>query len=189
MPEKKGTGIFAEYFKTHFSQVPCIEEGRLTDLAQREFFLIRLYFFSRYKTLKNTYQALEDFQRTNKLLMMGLAPQKQKDLGKILAQHKTKSWEDIRQEYQQIFYLLLASPWKPVRQVNVLEHILGYFKNYLTAKEKKLILQEIFAFKNGRVPLMVPLRILYHLSEKYQVKYLLDQSYFSPYPDEININV
>jgi uncharacterized protein YbgA (DUF1722 family) len=121
--------------------------------------------------------------------MMALSPQSQKNLGKILAKHKTISWTELCLQYQNAFAGLLKSPWRASRQVNVLEHILGYFKTHLTASEKKLIKTEISAYHKARVPLLVPLRILYHLSEKYQVKYLLEQSYFSPYPSEININV
>jgi uncharacterized protein YbgA (DUF1722 family) len=189
MPLKSGRGVFAEYFTQNFPDVPCIEEGRFCDVAQREFFLIKLFFNFRFKSLKNNYKAYEDFQRTNKLLMMALAPQLQKELGKILAQHKSIAWHELCLLYQNAFGQLLKSPWRTNRQVNVLEHILGYFKTHLTAKEKKLIGQEISAYQKARVPLLVPLRIFYHLSEKYQVNYLLDQSYFSPYPVEININV
>jgi uncharacterized protein YbbK (DUF523 family)/uncharacterized protein YbgA (DUF1722 family) len=189
MPLKNGRGVFAGYFSDKFPEVIGIEEGRFSDVAQREFFLIKLFLNFRFKSLKNNYKSYEDFQRTNKLLMMALSPQSQKNLGKILAKHKTISWVDLCLEYQNAYAGLLKSPWRVSRQVNVLEHILGYFKTHLTASEKKLIKTEISAYLKARVPLLVPLRILYHLSEKYQVKYLLDQSYFSPYPNEINLNV
>ena len=71
------------------------------------------------------------------------------------------------------------------KNVNVLQHILGFLKKHLTDFEKRDILRVIEDYRQQLVPLIVPLTLLKHYLEKYEVAYIRDQVYLNPHPKEL----
>ena len=71
------------------------------------------------------------------------------------------------------------------KNTNVLMHIMGYFKNNLTADEKKEMLDTIDSYHREFVPLIVPITLLNHYVRKYGQQYLKDQIYLNPHPMEL----
>ena len=73
------------------------------------------------------------------------------------------------------------------KHVNVLHHLLGYFKKQLTGDEKKE-LHEIFdQYRNEYVPLLVPITLVSHYVRKYDQPYLKQQTYLNPHPLELEL--
>jgi uncharacterized protein YbgA (DUF1722 family) len=77
---------------------------------------------------------------------------------------------------------LLATPKK---NTNVLQHMAGYFKDTLSADEKKELLEVITNYHDGLVPLIVPITQLRHYVRKYKEDYLARQFYLNPHPLEL----
>jgi uncharacterized protein YbgA (DUF1722 family) len=75
----------------------------------------------------------------------------------------------------------------PPKHRNVLQHIMGYFKNDLLPEEKQELLGLIDQFAKGIVPLIVPVTMLNHYVMKYEQTYLRDQTYLSPHPVELKL--
>lgn len=73
------------------------------------------------------------------------------------------------------------------KQVNVLQHVQGYFKRELTADEKREIGETIEAYRNGIVPLIVPVTLLNHYVRKFDEPYLKEQFYLRPHPLELKL--
>lgn len=73
------------------------------------------------------------------------------------------------------------------KQVNVLHHMLGYFKNQLSADEKQEALELIDHYRSGAVPLIVPITLLNHYVRKYREAYLSRQVYLQPHPVELQL--
>ena len=73
------------------------------------------------------------------------------------------------------------------KHVNVLQHILGYFKKQLDANEKQEMLEIIDQYAQGLVPRIVPLTLLNHYVRKYQEPYLATQVYLRPHPIELQL--
>jgi uncharacterized protein YbgA (DUF1722 family) len=71
------------------------------------------------------------------------------------------------------------------KNVNVLQHILGFLKKRLTHEEKKDILTVIDDYRRGLVPLIVPVTLIRHYINKFQVEYIRDQIYLNPHPKEL----
>jgi uncharacterized protein YbgA (DUF1722 family) len=71
------------------------------------------------------------------------------------------------------------------KQTNVLLHCLGYFNKQLTADEKAEVLEIIGAYRNGYIPLIVPITMMNHYVRKYGEAYLKRQYYLNPYPLEL----
>ena len=73
------------------------------------------------------------------------------------------------------------------KQVNVLQHLLGYFKKQLSADEKQEALEQIDLYRQGSVPLIVPLTLINHYVRKYDQPYLREQVYLNPHPVELKL--
>jgi uncharacterized protein YbgA (DUF1722 family) len=73
------------------------------------------------------------------------------------------------------------------KQSNVLQHIMGYFKDRLTADEKQEVLELIDLYRSGHLPLIVPITLLNHFIRKYDQPYLKQQYYLSPHPIELHL--
>jgi uncharacterized protein YbgA (DUF1722 family) len=73
------------------------------------------------------------------------------------------------------------------KQVNVLQHLLGYFKKQLSADEKQEVLEQIDLYRQGLLPLIVPMTLINHYVRKYDQPYLREQVYLSPHPIELKL--
>jgi uncharacterized protein YbgA (DUF1722 family) len=73
------------------------------------------------------------------------------------------------------------------KQVNVLHHLLGYFKRQLSADEKQEMITLIELYRQGTVPLIVPITLVNHYVRKYHEPYLSRQFYLQPHPVELQL--
>jgi uncharacterized protein YbgA (DUF1722 family) len=71
------------------------------------------------------------------------------------------------------------------KHVNVLQHILGYFKARLGAQEKAELLEVIRDYHRGLTPLIVPLTLIKHYVQLFDIAYIRDQVYLNPHPKEL----
>jgi len=191
VPSLQGMGLFARAFMDCFPLVPVEDEGRLNDSKLRENFLERIFTLVRWReTLAGDgatglVPRLISFQARHKLLFMAHSPQLARQLGKLTAEAANWPADGLRQAYETLLMRTLSLPASPAKHVNVLEHIMGYFKKLLSADEKAE-LREVFAdYREGRVPLVVPVTLLAHYTRKYDVAYLKDQVYLRPHPADL----
>jgi uncharacterized protein YbgA (DUF1722 family) len=73
------------------------------------------------------------------------------------------------------------------KHVNVLQHVLGYFKKQLSTDEKQEMLEVIADYRSGLIPLIVPMTLLNHFVRKYKQPYLQQQVYLCPHPLELKL--
>jgi uncharacterized protein YbgA (DUF1722 family) len=73
------------------------------------------------------------------------------------------------------------------KHVNVLHHMLGYFKQELSADEKQEFLNITEKYRQGYVPLIVPVTLMNHFVRKYREPYLGQQLYLNPHPVELKL--
>ena len=72
------------------------------------------------------------------------------------------------------------------KHVNVLQHLMGYLKNHLSSEDKQEMLGLIEDYRQGLVPLIVPLTLLKHHLGRYPVPdWVHQQVYLNPYPKEL----
>jgi uncharacterized protein YbgA (DUF1722 family) len=71
------------------------------------------------------------------------------------------------------------------KNVNVLQHIMGYFKKQLSSDEKQELLEVIGNYHEALIPLIVPITLLNHFVRKYDESYLKRQYYLNPHPVEL----
>ena len=71
------------------------------------------------------------------------------------------------------------------KNVNVLQHALGYFKKQLSADEKAELLEVIGDYHRGHVPLVVPIVLLRHHVRRFADAYLAREVWLHPHPVEL----
>ncbi|MBN1356310.1 DUF523 and DUF1722 domain-containing protein [bacterium] len=185
---KQGTGIFARAFTEHFPLLPVEEEGRLHDPVLRENFIERIFVFQRWREIKSgTAGGLVDFHTRHKLLIMAHSPRHYRQLGKLTADLKQLPIAEIRSRYIGILAEALSRTATVRKHVNVLQHIMGYFKKELSMDEKREILELLDAYRNGYIPLIVPVTLMNHFVRKYDQPYLKSQVYLNPHPIELQL--
>lgn len=186
--EKKGVGIFAREFMKAFPLLPVEEEGRLHDPVLRENFIERIFIMHRWIQLRRkpfTAGALVDFHTRHKLLLMAHNPQIYREMGKLVAAVTQYPPQEFAELYLAQLMKATSYPATRAKHQNVLQHILGYFKEDLSSSEKAELLELIGNYRNRLLPLIVPITIINHYVRKYDKPYLASQFYLQPHPQEL----
>ena len=190
MPEKKGVGLFARAFVQHFPLLPVEEEGRLNDPKLRETFIEQIFTLKRWReyiAMGRHIKNLVEFQTRYKLLLMSHSPANANAMGKLVAEGKQMPIESVYDQYEERLIETLRMKTTVKKHLNVLEHILGYFKKQLTGDEKKEMLEILDKYRHEFVPLIVPVTLLNHYVRKYDEPYLKEQVYLNPHPIELKL--
>ncbi len=186
--QKKGRGLFASAVTNHFPLLPLEEEGRLHDVKLRENFIEQVFCYHRWQSFlegKPDYKKLVKFHTRHKLQLMAHSPKHLSKMGKLVAAGKTMPPEELLDQYQAFLMEAMALKATIKKNVNVLYHIMGHFKTFLTGDEKAELLEIIDAYARSITPLVVPLTMVSHYVRKHGVSYLQDQVYLEPHPSEL----
>jgi uncharacterized protein YbgA (DUF1722 family)/uncharacterized protein YbbK (DUF523 family) len=189
-PAKTGVGMFALIFMEHFPLLPVEEEGRLHDTGLRENFIERIFTLKRWRAIRNMKSsrgAWVDFHTRHKLLLLSHSTKYYQVMGKLVADQKGFPLSDLYPRYETLLMEALKLKTTPKKNVNVLQHMMGYFRQQLTADEKKELLEIIDHYQKGFLPLIVPLTLIGHYVRKYNQPYLKEQIYLNPHPLELQM--
>ncbi len=189
VPRSIGVGLFARAFMDHFPLLPVEEEGRLHDILLRENFIESIFVYRRWRDVVASPSAggLVDFHSRHKLLLMAHSEKHCRMMGKMIAQAGKVDHNELIGQYQES--LMAAIRLKPTikKHVNVLMHMMGYFKKLISADEKQELLSVINQFHECIVPLIVPITLLNHYIRKFNEPYLNKQYYLNPHPLELKL--
>ncbi|MGD2037118.1 MAG: DUF523 and DUF1722 domain-containing protein [Desulfobacterales bacterium] len=190
MPVKKGVGMFAREFMAHFPLIPAEDDGRLHDPKIRENFIERIFSLRRWRqTADNNRNMgnLVDFHTRNKLLILSHSPKHYKEMGKLVAEGKRMPMKALYAQYETALMEALTLKTTPKKNLNVLQHLMGYFKKQLSKDEKQELLDVFDRYRQEFVPLVVPLTLINHFVRKYDQPYLKLQTYLNPHPVELKL--
>jgi uncharacterized protein YbgA (DUF1722 family) len=168
--------------------LPVEEEGRLHDPSLRENFVERIFAYRRLKDLFRARWSVGDlvrFHTAEKLLLLAHDPEAYRQLGRIVAGATEIPRDDLPGRYGEIFMRGMAKPATIGKQVNVLQHMAGYFKESLPDEEKAELHDAIRDYRLRLVPLVVPLTLVRHHVRKLRVAYLEGQTHLGPHPKEL----
>ena len=185
MAEKKGVGLFARTFTQHFPLLPVEEEGRLNDPKLRESFIEQIFTLKRWRetlTQGRSMKNLVDFHSRHKLLMLSHSPANARVMGKLVADGKQLTLQSLYDQYESLLIETLRMKSTIKKNLNVLEHILGYFKAQFSADEKQEMLEIFDRYRNEFLPLIVPVTLLNHYVRIIGEPYLKQQVYLNPHP-------
>lgn len=190
MPVKKGVGMFARAFIEHFPLLPVEEDGRLCDIHLRDNFIERIFALERWRDLiagEKKRGSIVAFHTAHKLLIVSHSIRHYQSMGKLVARAKDIPLKELYTQYESLFLDALKLMATRKKHVNVLQHMMGYFKRDLTADEKKELIEIIDGYAREYVPLIVPMTLMNHYVRKYDQPYLKGQIYLNPHPLELKI--
>ncbi len=187
-PSKEGVGIYAKTLMQKYPFLPVEEEGRLEDSKLRENFIQRVYTYSRWKMMRQEQFALSDlqaFHARHKYILMSHSQTQARELGALLATSKNGELDALADKYLEGMMYTLKIIATKKNHVNTLQHMQGYLKNNLVVDDKEELDKIIEDYREGLLPLIVPITLLRHYFRKYPNDYITRSFYLSPYPREL----
>jgi len=186
--EKKGVGLFAAALIKQFPHLPIEEEGRLNDAALRENFIEQVFAYNRLQCLYAepfSRNKIIEFHSAHKYLLLSHSPEYYRRMGQLVANIKKTSPPEFKRLYEELFIAALKFRTTVRKNSNVLQHIAGFLKKHITKSEKAEIQEAIDDYHNELTPLIVPLTLLKHFINKYDIEYIRNQYYLNPHPKEL----
>lgn len=159
----------------HFKDKDCkIAEKDISD-----------YVIQRFEDVKssNKFKNMLAFHTANKFMIMVHDQVELKKLGNIVASHKKIPFSELLQEYEN--HLKLAMEKKPTVKThcNVIMHIFGYFLKHLDQNEKRVFLNSLGQFRDGKKTIGEILFEISPITYRFDNTYLASQTYFLLYSD------
>ncbi|KAA1188216.1 DUF1722 domain-containing protein [Pseudohalioglobus sediminis] len=183
-------GIFAAALAEFDPLLPLEDDGRLNDPSLRESFVSRVYTYHQWQLLLSeglTAAGLVAFYSRYKYLAMAHHVPSYKSLGRMVA---NAGKEDLNQLGDQFISTLMAALTQRATRrshSNVLFHLAGYLKRQLGPAERQRLSELIDQYRTGLVPLVVPVTMLKHHFANNPNAYIEQQTFLSPYPDELKL--
>jgi uncharacterized protein YbgA (DUF1722 family)/uncharacterized protein YbbK (DUF523 family) len=190
VPVRKGVGIFARAFMENFPLLPVEDDGRLYDPGLRDNFIERVFALKRWRDIlakRKSRGSLVDFHTKHRLLILSHSQKHYQVTGRLVAKAKDIPIRDLYEKYQHLLMDALRLRTTVKKNVNVLQHMMGYLKKELSSDEKQELLEIIDEYHQGCVPLIVPITLMNHYARKYDQPYLKDQFYLHPHPVELQL--
>ncbi len=183
----KGSGLFAERVMQRYADLPVEDEGRLRNFQIREQFFTRIFAIAALRRVVASGRMgdLVKFHAAHKYLLMAWNQKALRELGPVVANHGKRPVPDVLADYQGRFTVALNRTPAKGAHINVLTHCFGYVSDQLASDEKGFFMDTLASYQQGKVPLSVPLHIMRAWIIRFDVGYLKDQRYFSPYPEDL----
>jgi uncharacterized protein YbgA (DUF1722 family) len=128
---------------------------------------------------------MREFHAAHQYLILAHSPAAYARLGRLVAEVPRSPGEAWLDRYGEGFMRAFASRATPRKHVNVLQHIMGFFKEQLGAAEKRELSGVIGDYAAGLVPLVVPITLINHYVARFDVAHVRDQVYLRPHPKEL----
>jgi uncharacterized protein YbgA (DUF1722 family)/uncharacterized protein YbbK (DUF523 family) len=178
-PNRTGVGVFARAFKERFPLVPIEDERRLCDPSLRDNFVERIFCYHRWQHLLHgplTYESIVKFHTAHKYLLMAHSREGYHSLGRLVARADSYTAKALAGLYGRLFMTTLAVKATRRKHVDVLQHLVGHLKKWLTAKERTELGGVVSDYHEGLVPLIVPVTLIKHYVTMHEVAYIQDRS-------------
>jgi uncharacterized protein YbgA (DUF1722 family) len=103
----------------------------------------------------------------------------------MVAEARSIARKELREKYESRFMAALAKLATPARHINVLQHIIGYFRKRLDDNGRRELHDLLDDYRRGLVPLIVPITMVRHYVRLFDITYLQGQVYLEPHPKEL----
>ena len=183
-PIGKGSGFFASRVIENFPNHPKEDEKRLNNVFLREHFFTSIFTLADFRNVKSI-RDLYDYHAKHKYLFMSYNQILMRKMGKIAANEKNEKIISLLDNYYDLLLLLLSKKPRHVSNINTHMHIMGYFKNQISGKEKTFFLKTLEDYRIKKIPLSTVNSLLHSWTLRFENNYLLKQSFFNPFPSEL----
>ena len=187
LPGKKD-GFFGSAVKKKFGHLAIENEGRFNDFATREHFLTKLFIFARFRKVysEKRLKDLVNFHWQIKFQLMAYNQSAMKKMGRIVANHEQLHSLEVFELYKSLLFKTFSKIPRYTSNINVLLHGLDCFSKEIALKEKEYFLDAIEKYRANKVPLSFCITLINSWIVRFDEKYLREQSFFNPYPEELN---
>lgn len=110
---------------------------------------------------------------------------KMRELGKVIGSYDKSNIDQIYESYERTLKTALKNPTRKSSNINMFMHVFGYFSKNLNSKEKSFFLESLQKYRNDKLPVSSIITLLRSWVIKYEQEYLMEQTFFSPYPEEL----
>ena len=186
---REGVGVFAAQIMEDYPLLPVEEDGRLNDPLLRENFITRVLAYHQWLSLVKkglTKADLISFHARHKYLLMAHYPALYYKLGPLLAD-KAQPLAKVSEQYINGFMAVLKHLPSRKGHTNTLQHLQGYFKRHLNSAQRVDLASHIDKYRQGLLPLMVPITLIKHFLTLYPDPYLEQQVYLNPHPEALKL--
>ena len=182
------SGVFGTLVLERLGQKAVDDEQRLTNIILREHFLIKLYVWTRFRSIASRPKMgdLVNFHASHKLLFLAYNQSRFRLCGKITANHEHLPAAEVFKLYEQEMARILARPFRRQAMVNTLYHAYGWIAKKISSEEKQYIMNTIEEYRDERIPLQAATRLLEAQAIRFQQQYLLGQVLLRPFPPELS---
>jgi len=116
---------------------------------------------------------------------MAHSPKWYRELGPLLAD--IQDLAATADSYFEGFMSALKVKATRKNHTSTLQHIQGYFKKHLSARQKEELTESIMKYRQGLFPLLVPITLINHYLNEFEVPYIADQVYLNPHPETLKL--
>jgi uncharacterized protein YbgA (DUF1722 family)/uncharacterized protein YbbK (DUF523 family) len=183
-------GIFASALGRLDPLLPLEDDGRLNDPGLRESFVTRAYTYHDWKRLVAeglTAGALVNFYSRYKYLAMAHHVPGYQRLGRMLADAGKQDIKELSRNFITTLMDTLSHRATRRSHSNVLYHLSGYLKKKVSSEERQRLRALIDRYRQGEIPLVVPVTMLQHHFANQPDAYIHSQVFMAPYPDELQL--
>jgi len=157
-PIANRAGFFGQKVLDKYPYLAIEDEGRLRNPTIREHFLRKIFIFAKFREVK-----------------------KQKSISSLIQFHT----ENILSNYESLLHQAFNRSPRCTSNINILLHSFGYISNDLSNGEKTFFLNEIERYRQAKTSLASIISILKSWIIRFNEPYLKQQSFFSPYPEQL----
>ncbi len=182
-----GAGMFGGVLVAALCGAPVEDEGRLRNFTIREHFLSSLFALASFRETAATGKlgTLVDYHSRNKLMFLAMNQASMRRLGKITANAGNLPVPEIFARYRAELGSMFSTPAKPGSIVNTALHAFGGFSERLSPAERKLFVDTVEEYRDERLPASALYALLKSWAVRFEVAYLLGQTFLDPYPREL----
>ena len=185
----KTSGMFSEDVLKNFPNIVKEDEKRLNNISIRENFLIRIFVLAdlRESLESNSVEKVFEFYSKNMLLFLCHDEKLTAQLGLIF---KTEdSFEIISCEFQNSISKILSFIPKKNTIIDTFNYIFTHVKLKLSESEKSYYYSLIDGFENDLISQYEISTLLYSWALRYNLKSIIDQSMFNPFPKNLLLDL
>lgn len=181
---RKAAGLFGEQVLRIFAGQAVEDEMRLSNLALREHFLIKLFTLARFRELSQRPEmgGLVEFHASHKLLFLAYNQSRFRLAGKIVGNHDHLPAAEVFRRYREELLRILEAPLRIPGMINTLYHAFGWISEHLGPAEKQHVINSIEEYRDERLPLQAVTRLIEAHAIRFDNQYLQRQVLLRPYP-------
>ena len=186
-PIDSASGVYAAGIMQQLPSLPVEEEGRLMDPHLRENFIERVFIYHRWQQYQQqglTPASLVDFHTRHKFIIQAHDETVYRQLGRLVADAGKADLLNTAEQYIVLMMQALKKLATNKTHTNVLQHIMGFIKEDMSAEDKQELLAVIDEYRRQQLPLVVPITLIKHFLRLYPNDYIAAQYYLEPHPKE-----